>query len=126
MREGKNGKVLPNNLTAGKYPTAIVVNPTTNNEMLIQRRRRKILCISYLQSVYLKCILMAPLSGSESQALPVCFIIVPLPKRMLQAFEYACCESIPILNVDTILTTAMIPIIVLMVFIFIILSDIVR
>jgi hypothetical protein len=67
--------------------------------------------------------LIAPLSGSESQALPVCVIIVPLPKRMLQAFEYACCESIPILKVDTIHTTAMIPTVVLMVFIFILLSD---
>ena len=51
---------------------------------------------------------MAPLSDSlsdsESQTLPICFIMVPLPKRMLQAFEYTCCESIPILNVDTIHT----------------------
>jgi len=47
---------------------------------------------------------MAPLSDSESQTLPVCFIIVPLPNPMLQAFEYTCYESIPILNVDTIRT----------------------
>jgi hypothetical protein len=51
---------------------------------------------------------MAPLSDSlshsESQTLPVCFIIVPLPKRMLQAFDYTRYESIPVLNVDTIHT----------------------
>jgi hypothetical protein len=109
MRKVKNGK---RNLTTSQWVNIqlpwSLIQLQAKRCLFKEERRRKILCIPYLQSVYLNCILMAPLSDSlsdsESQTLPICFIIVPLPKRMLQAFGYTRCESIPILNVDTIHT----------------------
>jgi len=105
MREGKNGKC---NLITSQWVNIqlpwLLIQLQAKRSLFKEERRRKILCIPYLQSVCLKCILMAPLSDSESQTLPVCFILVPLPNPMLQAFEYTCYESIPILNVDTIRT----------------------